>query len=85
MKILCIGQSHIFRLKFGKNLPIKKHSLSPNVHFKSRIVNFIAWQSSKLGQSEPAPTRAPCLGWIACGIDNSLVYTSVAPFLGLDF
>jgi hypothetical protein len=72
-------------LKFGKNLPIKKHSLSPNVHFKSRKVNFIAWQSSKLGQSEPAPTKAPCLGWIACGIDNSLVYTSVAPVLGLDF
>jgi hypothetical protein len=67
-KILCIGQSHIFRLKFGKNLPIKKHWLSPNVHFKSRKVNFIAWQSSKLGKSEPAPTRAPCLGWIACGI-----------------
>jgi hypothetical protein len=62
-------------------LPIKKHWLSPNVHFKSRKVNFIAWQFSKLGRSEPAPTRAPCLGWISCGIDNSLVYTSVALFL----
>jgi hypothetical protein len=50
----------LFRLKFDKNLPIKKHWLSPNVHFKYRKVNFIAWQSSKLGQSEPAPTRAPC-------------------------
>jgi hypothetical protein len=30
------------------------------------------------------PTRAPCLGWIACGIDNSLECKSVAPFLGLD-
>ncbi len=53
-----------FRLKFGKNLSIKKHCISPNVHLKSRKVNFIAWQSSKLGQSEPAPTRAPCLGWL---------------------
>jgi hypothetical protein len=48
-----------FRLKFGKNLSIKKHCLSPNVHFKSRKVNFIAWQSSKLGQSEPDPPGHP--------------------------
>ncbi len=76
-----ISMKSFSRLKFDKNLPIKKHWLSPNVHFKSRKVNFIAWQSSKLGRSEPAPTKVPCLGWIVCGIDNSLVYASVAPFL----
>jgi hypothetical protein len=74
MKILCIDQSHIFRLKFANN-----KTLTPPQWALSRKANFIGWQSSKLGLSEPAPTRAPCLGWIACGIDNSLVYTSVAP------
>jgi hypothetical protein len=66
--------------KFANN----KTLALPQCAFQVQKVNFIAWQSSKLGQSEPAPTRAPCLGWVACGIDNGLVYTSVALFLGLD-
>jgi hypothetical protein len=50
-----ISMKFLYQVEIWQKFANKKPWLSANVHFKSRKVNFIAWQSSNLGRVNQHP------------------------------